>query len=139
MVAQQRRAKVQYPEWLGCAIDGIWKRHPPKSCCDDWDGTVVMKVLVHEFVAKESRCDMTFSNSSPSAVDACTELSNECSTLSGLLRKGSGPSPARAAVVRDVGAILYRENGLVQVRRGIGTVRCVIGLCGGQGGGSRLS
>lgn len=56
---------------------------------------------------------------------ASTELSDEGGALSRLLGKGPGPSPARAAVVRDVGAILYRENRLMQIGRGVGTVRCV--------------
>lgn len=80
----------------------------------------------------------TYSNSPSPAVIAGAEFPDEGGALSGLLGKGSGTSPARAAVVRDVGAILYRENRLVQVRRGFGTVRCVVGLRGGQCGGSGL-
>lgn len=78
-------------------------------------------------------------NASSSTVFASAELSDQGGLFAALLGKWSGTSPAGSPVVRDVGAILEGEDRLVQGRRGVGTVRCVVGLCGTNCGAGGLS
>lgn len=66
---------------------------------------------------------LTYSNAASPAVGTGTELPDERRLLSLLLRQGTSPPPSGATVVRQVGAIRDRENGLVQIGGSFGTIR----------------
>lgn len=69
------------------------------------------------------RGTLTYSDAASPTVWTGAELPNERCLFPLLLRQGTSPPPSGATVVRQVGAIRDRENGLVQIGGSFGTIR----------------